>query len=134
VAETIAHALPHDHDAPAHARRIARDVALDRLPPERAEDLELMVSEIVTNAVRHAPALQGGVVNLRFQIEDHLLRTIVEDGGRDFRFETATFDTMVGDPHLGLQLVDLLSDAWGLSLDGKKAVWFEIDLSDRGAP
>jgi serine/threonine-protein kinase RsbW len=126
--DEIAHALPHDEDSPGHARRIAWEVVGDRLSPERIKDLELMVSEVVTNAVRHAPALEGGVVKLRFQIEDHLLRTIVEDGGRNFRFESATFDSMVGEAHLGLQLIDHLSDSWGLSLDGKKAVWFEMDL------
>ena len=43
-----------------------------------------------------------------------------------------TFDRGVLDPselgHLGLSLVDGLSDRWGLSLDGKKAVWFEVDV------
>jgi hypothetical protein len=58
-----------------------------------------------------------------------LLRAIVEDGGKHFRFEAATFETEMGEPHLGLQLVDHLSDGWGLSLDGKKAVWFEVELT-----
>ena len=60
--------------------------------------------------------------------ESDVLRIVVEDGGKRFRFEPATFDNQIGERHLGLQLVDRLSDGWGLSLDGKKAVWFEIAL------
>jgi hypothetical protein len=61
---------------------------------------------------------------------------VVTDAGAEF-----TFDGGVPDPselgHLGLALVDGLADRWGLSLDGKKAVWFEVDVAaerpaDRG--
>ena len=29
--------------------------------------------------------------------------------------------------HLGLMVVDKLAVRWGLTIDGKKAVWFEVD-------
>jgi hypothetical protein len=47
------------------------------------------------------------------------------DGGGDFAFEKATFDPST--QHYGLQMVDRLASRWGLSLDGEKAVWFEVD-------
>ncbi|MEV6397452.1 ATP-binding protein [Streptomyces sp. NPDC051907] len=52
-------ALPPGPEAPADARRAARDF-LDALrpplPADRREDVLLIVSELVTNAVRHAPS------------------------------------------------------------------------------
>jgi hypothetical protein len=55
------------------------------------------------------------------------VRAIVVDGGSEFSFDRATLDNDHPDYHFGLVIVDTLADRWGLSLDGKKAVWFEID-------
>jgi anti-sigma regulatory factor (Ser/Thr protein kinase) len=121
--------LPWSQDAPATARRSVRQFIHNRLPPQRVDDVTVLVSELVANAVRHAPPLEDGTVRLRLQDENDILRVIVEDGGQTFQFEPATFDNATGNAHLGLQLVDRLSDGWGLSLDGKKAVWFEVNLT-----
>ena len=127
--EEIAHRLPHAPSAPEQARSLAVEVAKDAsLGSNKADDFVLMVSEMVTNAVRHAPPEDDGRITLRFQLEESVARVAVEDGGPDFTFEQATFDNTKGDTHLGLQIVDRLADRWGLSLDGKKAVWFEVDL------
>jgi anti-sigma regulatory factor (Ser/Thr protein kinase) len=128
VPEEVEHRLPRSPDAASAARQTVRDLAEGRLDPQRLADLELLVTELVTNAVRHAPPLQDGTIRLRLRDEGDVLRIVVEDGGKRFRFEPATFDNQIGERHLGLQLVDRLSDGWGLSLDGKKAVWFEIAL------
>ena len=118
--------LPPDADSAAVARRRALDAAADRLTEERRGDLALMVTELVTNAVRHGSPEPDGTIVVKVDVEDDLVRTAVIDGGTEFEFERATFDGR--SEHFGLQLVDRLASRWGLSLDGEKAVWFEIDL------
>ena len=119
------HRLPHHPEAGALARRHAHDAVAGCLTGSRIDDFVLMVTELVTNAVRHAPPAPDGTVILRIEVDDKVARTVVIDGGTQFEFERATFDGAT--PHFGLQLVDRLSSRWGLSLDGEKAVWFEID-------
>jgi anti-sigma regulatory factor (Ser/Thr protein kinase) len=117
--------LEHAPSAAARARRLTEEALRDRLPGERLDDFLLVVTELVTNAVRHAPPEADGRIVLRLEAEDDVLRAIVIDGGQRFSFEQATFDATTG--HMGLHLTDQLADRWGLSLDGEKAVWFEIE-------
>ncbi len=88
-----------------------------------------MVSEIVANAVRYGKPEADGRIGLRLEADGCTLRAVVTDAGPAFAFERASLDpSELG--HLGLALVDGLSDRWGLSLDGKKAVWFEVDVAN----
>jgi two-component sensor histidine kinase len=47
------HRLPHTEAAPQMGRGLARDCVNGRLKSERTDDFILMVSEIVSNAVRY---------------------------------------------------------------------------------
>lgn len=62
----------------AHAREATTDF-LDRLAPRPDEavvqDLVLLVSELVTNSLRHA----GGVASLRLRADQHNIQVTVED-------------------------------------------------------
>ncbi len=82
--------------------------------------------ELVTNAVRHAPPDPDGNSRIKLEVSDATARAIVIDAGTEFEFDRATFDADAVD-HLGLRFVDQLASRWGLSLDGEKAVWFEVD-------
>ena len=104
---------------------MAEEALGGRLSGERLEDFLLLVTELVTNAVRHAPPEADGQIALRLEADEEVVRVIVVDGGQEFSFEQATFDGTPG--HMGLHLTDQLSDRWGLSLDGEKAVWFEVE-------
>jgi two-component sensor histidine kinase len=97
---------------------MASDAVADRLRPNERDKFMLMVSELVSNAIRHAPPGPDG--------------RIVLDGGRRFDFEHATFDPST--PHFGLTLVDQLASRWGLALEGEKAVWFELKQETDEAP
>lgn len=87
--------------------------------------VEMIVTELVTNAVKHGPggpvavAIWAGGNGVRGEIADpgpginhgHLVRRrATEEGGR------------------GLFLVDALSDSWGLADNGSR-VWFEVASS-----
>ena len=57
----IAKILPHDPTAPAQARALVRELAA-RLPATVAEDAQLLMSELVTNAVVHTlPQPEHGI-------------------------------------------------------------------------
>jgi anti-sigma regulatory factor (Ser/Thr protein kinase) len=96
--------------------------------PERMDRASLLVSELVTNAIRHA----GGQVRVRMR-----------RGSRTISVEVADNDTRVPRPRRaagtdeggrGLQLVDALADRWGVRPTGEgKVVWFEL-RRDAGEP
>ena len=111
------------------ARSIASDAVTDSLQPTERDNFVLMVSELVSNSIRHAPPEPDGGIVLKLDVDDYKARAAVIDGGRRFDFEQATFDPKT--PHFGLMLVDQLANRWGLSLEGEKAVWFEIGTGDR---
>jgi serine/threonine-protein kinase RsbW len=121
------HRLAHAASSPAEARQIAADLVTDRLSPSRANEFVLMVSEVVGNAVRHGEPEPDGRIGFRLEDEDKLLRAVVTDSAPEFEFDQYTFESANLD-HMGLLMVDTLANRWGLSLDGKKAVWFEVDV------
>ena len=126
------HRLPHDRNSVPLARSIASDAVTDSLQPTERDNFVLMVSELVSNSIRHAPPEPDGGIVLKLDVDDAKARAAVIDGGRRFDFEQATFDPKT--PHFGLMLVDQLANRWGLSLEGEKAVWFEIGPETDEAP
>jgi anti-sigma regulatory factor (Ser/Thr protein kinase) len=90
------------------------------------DDLALMVSEVVTNAVMHGSPEADGNIGLRLEGDQDALRVVVTDGGEDFAFDPGSVEEATNG-HFGLLFVDRLADRWGLSLDGKTAVWLEVD-------
>jgi hypothetical protein len=62
--------------------------------------------------------------------DQDVLRVVVTDGGEDFAFDPGSVDPDSDEP-FGLLLVDELADRWGVSLDGKKAIWLEVDTRPR---
>ncbi len=75
--------LAHDPDSPAAARRALGDLA-DHLPRRRLQDAELLVSELVTNAIRHAGLDDGDTITLSVEASDRALRIEVSDPGPGF--------------------------------------------------
>ena len=96
-----------------------------RLKAERADDFILMLSEIVSNAVRHGEPEDDGLIGLRLEAEGRVVRAVVSDGGPTFGY--AEKIATAGASHLGLFYVGRLAERWGRELDGRKAVWFEVE-------
>jgi serine/threonine-protein kinase RsbW len=122
----VEHRLPYARTAPGIARKITADFVSDRLPAARSDEVVMMVSEIVGNAVRHGEPELDGRIGLRLQGDDSVIRVTVLDGAPGFTFDRRNLDQTNG-PHLGLMMVDTLADRWGFSVEGQKAVWFEVD-------
>jgi anti-sigma regulatory factor (Ser/Thr protein kinase) len=118
------HRLPHAAKAAPMARRLAEQAAVSRISSARIDDFVLMVSEAVSNAVRHAPPVADGSIGLRFEADEGILRGVVTDGGHWF---APMADDRESSLHFGLTIIDELSSRWGITVDGVKTVWFEIE-------
>ncbi|MFI8455370.1 ATP-binding protein [Kitasatospora sp. NPDC085464] len=88
-----------------------------------AQDVLLMVSELVTNACLHAP---GGPRGLRLRWNGYRIRVEVADASPVLPRLRRRAD--LGRPGgLGLLVVDRLSGAWGAVREGGgKVVWLEV--------
>jgi anti-sigma regulatory factor (Ser/Thr protein kinase) len=117
--------LARDPDSPAEARRALGEVS-DHLSPRRLEDAQLLVSELVTNAIRHAGLDDDAVIRLVVVTGDRALRIEVCDPGQGFEVTEPEPDP--GRPSgWGLYLVRELSDRWGVERNAVTRVWFELD-------
>jgi anti-sigma regulatory factor (Ser/Thr protein kinase) len=119
---TIDVELPSTSAAPARARG-ALDGIASRLAPDRLRDVRLLVSELVTNAVRHAG---GDAVRLIVALRGGVLRVEVHDPGSGFEVRAAPDDPLRASGW-GLVLVAELADRWGVDRSPKTRVWFEMD-------
>jgi len=114
--------LPLDMAAPAMAREFLRERHCAQHHSSVLPDAELLVSELVTNGLRHgAPPIQ-----LRVECEgDGRLRVSVRD--RSPRLPQVGVPQLTDEGGRGMQLVDYISEEWGAvpSQDGKE-VWFRL--------
>jgi anti-sigma regulatory factor (Ser/Thr protein kinase) len=111
--------LGNDVGAPARARTMIRGLT-PLFGEERTEDATLLVSELVTNAVKYGT----GPVELRVEAQDGKPRfTISDAGGGDEPLMRETGGERSGG--YGLQLVDRIADDWGV-VHASMHVWFEL--------
>ena len=113
-------ALDRDIDAPARARTMVRGLK-PLLGAERTEDATLLVSELVTNAVKYG----SGPVELHVETGDDLRSrfTISDAGGGDTPALREAGGRLAGG--YGLHLVDRIAVDWGVK-HASMHVWFDL--------
>ncbi|MGI5480942.1 SpoIIE family protein phosphatase [Streptomyces lavendofoliae] len=112
--------LEPEEQAPGRARRLARRALARWDLEDLADSVELLVSEVVTNAVRYAER----PVTLRLLRTD-VLRCEVGDDSPQLPRQRRARDTDEGGR--GLFLVNRLARRWGATrLSTGKVVWFEL--------
>ncbi|MEU1202747.1 ATP-binding protein [Streptomyces sp. NPDC005813] len=109
---------------PASVRR-ARKLVIAQLETwkltEPADTAELLVSEVVTNALCHT----RGPLRLNLQVRGSRLRCEVED--TEPAGPVRRFVDVDAEGGRGIELLDLLADAWGTSDTATgKTMWFEL--------
>jgi anti-sigma regulatory factor (Ser/Thr protein kinase) len=117
--------LPVSPEAASAARHALDDLG-DAVPDSRLRDVRLLVSEVVTNAVRHANLAAGDVIELVVELQRRTLRVEVHDPGGGF-VPSAPSPDPSRPSGWGLYLVAELADRWGVDSDETTLVWFEFD-------
>ena len=88
------------------------------------EDVRLLVTELISNSLRHAGLRKDDRVSLRAGVRDGHVRVEVRDPGRDGPVRKREPQARGGG--YGLYLVERLSRRWGVERNGDTVVWFEL--------
>jgi anti-sigma regulatory factor (Ser/Thr protein kinase) len=128
VPRALAIALDADTDAPTRARHAVADVLRD-WRPDRRDAMMLIVSELVTNAVRHGSCDRRDRISLAVRRRDGATRIEVTDSGSRGRVVEEVERTGASQRSgWGLPIVAELTDRWGVERGpGRTCVWCEID-------
>ena len=118
--------LPCDPDSVGRARDAVGQLESE-LSARRMGDLRLLVSEVVTNSIRHAGMQASDVIRLRFSTSGGSLRVEVADNGKGFEPEPRGPD-LSRPGGWGLYLVEQLAERWGVETGARTLVWFELKL------
>ncbi|MFL5842837.1 MAG: SpoIIE family protein phosphatase [Thermoleophilaceae bacterium] len=108
------------------ARAVLAEFLADSVGSERLYDLQLLASEVVTNAVRHGGARQGEHVDLRVALVRDRIRLEVRDPGPGFHDIAPALPESDRGGGYGLYLVDLYSSDWGVNGTEGTCVWLEL--------
>jgi anti-sigma regulatory factor (Ser/Thr protein kinase) len=122
--------LPPDHAAASRARHFVCDTLRAWGCDDAIPDAELLVSELVTNAVLHARSATRVTIERDGERNGSVLRFSVYDASptrprlRDYGPQAVT--------GRGLLLVDRIARRWGVDpQDAGKCVWFEVESRAR---
>jgi anti-sigma regulatory factor (Ser/Thr protein kinase) len=125
--------LPHTPSSATEARRrLVADLREQGLGADDIADAELVLAEMVGNAVRHARPLPGNQLRTDWAVDDLQVTLRVVDGG------AATCPTVQPTPEneaergRGLAIVAALATSWGAQRDGSTLeTWAVLDLAQR---
>jgi anti-sigma regulatory factor (Ser/Thr protein kinase) len=115
--------FPRSLDSAAEARAFAQRALRDWGYDELGDVVQLLVSELVANAVSHAES----ATTLSLRLSDDILRVEVHDASPAVPHRRVVLQD---DPDgRGLFIVDAMATRWGVeSHAAGKSVWFEVPL------
>jgi anti-sigma regulatory factor (Ser/Thr protein kinase) len=121
-----ARSLPPDPGSSREAREFLREVAAERLSPGTLDTALLLMSELASNAIRHAETPDGEPIEVTVRIEDpRSIRVAVRDAGAGF--DPDDLPARDNDGGWGLHLLRSLSSDWGITREASGTeVWFEL--------
>jgi two-component sensor histidine kinase len=95
------------------------------LPSSVRDDVLLLVTELVTNAVRHSGTGPDGLVRVELRRGTEVVRVAVSDEGVGFTADAPLKRSEAGG--WGLALVDRIADRWAVTPTASgTCAWFEI--------
>jgi len=129
VVAEVAAGLGADTASAGQARRFVDEVLNRWHCDALLDDVQLLVSELVTNAVVHARSDVQVAVRL---LGDALRIEVVDQVPPAPASLEASAPTEDAESGRGLLLVETMASAWGVEpIDGGKSVWFEVARPDR---
>jgi hypothetical protein len=111
--------------APSVARAAVGRVLRGRLDADAHERALMLVSEVVTNSVRHGGAGDDGSIELTVTVEREVVHVDVADPVGGFEPPPYPEDPLAEDGR-GLPLVHGMSRSWGVEGPPDGGVWFEL--------
>ena len=115
--------LRPDARSPAEARKTLEALRVS-LDDEVVDDAALLVSEIVSNSVRHAGLGATDEIEVRIRGSRSMLHVDVIDPGPGFDFERTRQPSPDGG--WGLLLLERLATRWGVERGDTTRVWFDL--------
>jgi serine/threonine-protein kinase RsbW len=117
--------VPAGPAAPATARRALTRWLRLRTTNGVLGDAPLIVSELVTNSMRHADPQDAATVRVSAALADDVLRIEVEDGGTSGAVIRRAPNRDAGGG-FGLNIVDAVALRWGVERGTGTLVWVEL--------
>jgi anti-sigma regulatory factor (Ser/Thr protein kinase) len=128
AAGVAVHHLEPDPASVGEARRLACNVASRYLDAAQFKAFELVVSEVVSNAVRHGGE-PGEQIRLAVTPKDGYVCVQVTDSGPGLVPRPGAFESD-DDGGFGLFIVEQLTRRWGVTREDRRTrVWFELDFT-----
>jgi anti-sigma regulatory factor (Ser/Thr protein kinase) len=127
VGPSAAVLLPYTPSSVAEARhRLVSDLAAAGIYEPVAGDAALVVTELLSNAIRHAAPLPGAQVRVTWTLDHDAVRVAVSDAG-DGPLPHVTEPAPGAPGGRGLGIVETLADRWGVLRDnGETTVWAQL--------
>ncbi|UED83190.1 ATP-binding protein [Streptomyces profundus] len=123
---TVSHTLPRAEQSAATARRLTRAALAQWGLGELADDVALVVSELVTNAVQHTTCASIRVRLTR--LDQRRVQVAVVDKSHTPPMRRTPTDSE--DSGRGLTLVEAVTTRWGTDpLPWGKRVWADLELT-----
>ena len=118
--------------APGVARRAIAGALGDRVAEPVLANAQLVMSELVTNSVRHSGVPDGDELVVRVRVWQDRCRLEVEDSGHEGVIAPQPADLVHG-AGMGLNLVQRISERWGLvrAAHGPTRVWAQLECGTR---
>ena len=109
--------VPSDPSSVAQVRHeIVQDLSQRDLPEDLVGEAEIVASELLTNAVRHARPLSDGTIRVRWKIRGDVVEVEVTDGGGATVPKPAPRTVWLTSGR-GLRIVRSLAHEWGVTED-----------------
>jgi anti-sigma regulatory factor (Ser/Thr protein kinase) len=119
-------ALPTGSAAPGAARMVVAHCLNGLVSQQILLDAQLLVSEVVTNSLRHGELTDGDTVLVRVYLAADSLRLEIANRGTAGAVNTRQPDRRSRGGGFGLHLVDHLTASWGVWRNDGTNVWFEM--------
>ncbi len=109
-------------------RRLVSDLIAADIYDSAICDIALVISELFSNALRHAAPLPGSTIRIAWRIDADSVQVSVSDGGGPTAPELGE-PTQAATGGRGLRIVEKLSRRWGTSTgDEGSTVWAEVPV------
>ncbi|WP_308211731.1 ATP-binding protein [Actinoallomurus soli] len=126
--------LPHAPSSVSEVRkRLCAELRASGVYEEIADDAAVIISELISNALRHARPLPSGDIRVSWTHEGELIQLAVSDGGSmtEPRRTRAALSSLGG---RGLSIVEALSDKWGVSHEAETTtVWAKLRVDQQSS-